>query len=113
MEKQFFDKSNGLWYELQDGNYYPCLTIPEEEHRHLGLWGRRYERYLREHRPVLYHCLVVSGKLHAQLVEIDQVAERRFKQLLPKLAKRVGATEKLKSCDPMRWVRLRSRHFAP
>lgn len=29
MKKYIFDKSNGLWYELQGDYYIPCLTIPK------------------------------------------------------------------------------------
>lgn len=31
MNKYVYDENNGLWYELQDDYYIPCLTIPEEE----------------------------------------------------------------------------------
>jgi len=27
MEEYIFDKSNGLWYELQGDYYIPCLTV--------------------------------------------------------------------------------------
>ena len=29
MEKYIFDERNGLWYELQDDYYLPCLKLPE------------------------------------------------------------------------------------
>lgn len=38
MEKYIYDESNGLWYELKDDFYYPCLTIAEEEQLSIGLW---------------------------------------------------------------------------
>ena len=31
MDKYIFDKSNGLWYELQSDYYIPCLILAEEE----------------------------------------------------------------------------------
>ena len=31
MEKYIFDERNGLWYELQDDYYLPCLKLPEVE----------------------------------------------------------------------------------
>ena len=40
MEKYIFDESNGLWYELQGDYYIPCLSLPEEEGRSIGLWGQ-------------------------------------------------------------------------
>lgn len=39
MEKYIFDKSNGLWYELQGDYYIPCLTIPAPEERPIGHLG--------------------------------------------------------------------------
>ena len=41
MDKYIYDESNGLWYELQDEYYLPCLTLPPEEekqtYRHMGI----------------------------------------------------------------------------
>jgi hypothetical protein len=39
MEKYIFDKSNGLWYELQGDYYIPCLTVPAEEEKPIGILG--------------------------------------------------------------------------
>ena len=32
MDKFIYNETNGLWYELQ-GDYLPCLKLPEEEWR--------------------------------------------------------------------------------
>ena len=37
----------------------------------IGKYGRMRKRYLKEHRPVLYSQLNVSGKLFSHLREID------------------------------------------
>lgn len=39
MEKYIYDENNGLGYELQGDYYIPCLTLPAEEERHIGIWG--------------------------------------------------------------------------
>ena len=39
MEKYIYDKNNGLWYELQGDYYIPCLTVPDQEERPIGIWG--------------------------------------------------------------------------
>ena len=49
MDKYIFDKSNGLWYELQGDYYIPCLILAEEETQPIGLWGQRHKQYLKEH----------------------------------------------------------------
>lgn len=39
MEKYIYDESNGLWYELRGDYYIPCLTVPVQEERPIGIWG--------------------------------------------------------------------------
>ena len=44
------------------GDYYiPDLTLPEEP-RPMGRWGRMHREYPREHKPIQYNCLLLSGK---------------------------------------------------
>lgn len=54
MEKYIFDKSNGLWYELQGDYYIPCLTVPVQDERPIGIWGQRHLRYIKKERKTLY-----------------------------------------------------------
>ena len=62
--------------------------------------------YLKEHRPLIYNQLLLTEKLYPHLIEIDETAQSRLEQMMPQLAKDAGATEQLKSNDPMRWVGL-------
>ena len=105
MEKYKFDKNNGLWYELQGDYYLPCLKLPEEEQAHIGIWGQRHRRYLKEHRRVLYGNLLTSSKLNSYLVDIDRQAEEMFERLVKQMAEREGVTEQLKAANSMEWVR--------
>lgn len=104
MEKYKFDDRNGLWYELQGDYYLPCLKLPEEEQVHIGIWGQRHRRYLKEHRKVLYLNLLTSGKLNDYLADIDKQAEETFERLVKQMAERGGVTEQLKAADQMEWV---------
>lgn len=104
MEKYIHDKNNGLWYELQGDYYIPCLVLDEEETQPIGMWGRRYLRYIKEHRPVLHTTLLLSGKLNSQLAEIDNRATEMFDRLVKQLAEKEGITEQLKAADQMAWV---------
>ena len=104
MEKYKFDDRNGLWYELQGDYYLPCLKLPEEEQAHIGIWGQRHRRYLKEHRKVLYLNLLTSGKLNDYLADIDKQAEETFERLVKQMAEREGVTEQLKAADQMEWV---------
>ena len=37
MDKYIYDEKTGLWYELQGDRYLPCLKLPKEESRHIGI----------------------------------------------------------------------------
>lgn len=104
MEKYIYDESNGLWYERQGDYYLPCLSLPGEEERPIGLWGQRHLRYIREYRKVLYTSLQLGGKLNRYLADIDQQAQERLDTIIRQMAEAQGITEALKAADPMAWV---------
>ena len=105
MYKYIYDNSNGLWYELQGDYYIPCLELPaEKEERHIGIWGHRHLRYIREHKKVLYTDLVISGKLQAYLADVEEQAQELFDRLMKQRSEREGITEKLKAENQMEWV---------
>lgn len=105
MEKYIYDNSNGLWYELHGDYYLPCLVIPEEEIHTIGIWGRRHQQYLREHRSMVYTDLVLSGKLYSYLTDIDTQARNKLDLLVMQLAEKEGINEQLKTQDQLAWVR--------
>ena len=57
------------------------------------------ERYLREHRKILYINLLTSGKLYEHLAEIDTSACNMAEYLIKEMAKKQGVTEELKATD--------------
>lgn len=104
MEKYIYNEQNGLWYEMQGDCYLPCLKLPEEEAVHIGIWGQRHRRYLKEHRRATYATLLTSGKLNSYLADIDRQAEELFSQLVKQVAEAEDVTETLKTDEPMEWV---------
>ena len=104
MDKYIYDEKNGLWYELQGDYYLPCLKLPKEESRHIGVWGQRHLRYLKQHRKVLYSELLISGKLNDYLADLHEQAEEMFSRLVKQLAEKEGLTEALKAENQMLWV---------
>ena len=104
MEKYIYDEKNGLWYELQGDYYIPCLNLPAEEQRPIGIWGQRHLRYLRQHRKVLYTELLTSGKLNCYLADLNEQADTMFLELVKQMAVREGVTEQLKAHDQLLWV---------
>lgn len=105
MEKYIYDNSNGLWYELHGEYYLPYLAIPEEEIHAIGIWGRKHQQYLREHRPMVYSDLVLSGRLYSYLADIDTQARNKLSLIATQLAEKESITEELKAQDQMAWVR--------
>ncbi len=105
MKKYIFDKSNGLWYELQGDYYIPCLTVPAEEEKPIGIWGRRHLQYIKKERKALYTELLTSGRLSTYLADINEQATERMLLLTKQMADYEGVNEKLKSQDQMLWVR--------
>ena len=97
---------NNLTYTKSGDYLIPDLSLSEQPKKPLGKYGRMRKAYLKEHRPLIYNHLLMSEKLYPHLLEIDETAQSRLEQMMPKLAKDAGATEQLKANDPMRWVGL-------
>ncbi|MBO6157716.1 MAG: TnpV protein [Firmicutes bacterium] len=104
MEKYIYDEKIGLWYELQGDYYIPCLKLPDEEQRPIGIWGQRHLRYLRQHRKALYTELQISGKLNGYLADLNEKAENMFIEMVKQMAARENVTEQLKDQNQMLWV---------
>ena len=104
MEKYIFDEGNGLWYELRGDYYFPCLTVPAQEERPIGIWGQRHLRYIETERKALYTELLTSGRLNTYLANINEQATAQMLLLTKQMAEREGITEQLKARDQMLWV---------
>ena len=104
MEKDITDERTGLKYELV-GDYYLIVGDDEPEERHIGIWGQRHLRYLKQHRKIVCIKLLTSGKLNGYLADLNEEAEEMFARLLKELAEKEGITEALKVANQMEWVR--------
>ena len=70
----------------------------------IGKYGRTRKRYLKEHRPVVYTNLLVSGDLNQHLGEIDQACEDCMELIIQQMKSQEGVTEAHKAADQMEWV---------
>jgi hypothetical protein len=104
MKKYIYDEKNGLWYELQGDYYIPCLTVPAQEERSIGIWARRHLQYIKKERKALYTELLTSGRLNTYLADINEQATEQMLLLMKQMAEREGVTEQLKAQDQMLWV---------
>ena len=89
---------------IRVGDYFiPDLTLPEES-RPIGKWGRMHRDYLREHKPIQYNCLLLSGELWTYLADLNEQAQDRLERMIDRMKAVEGITEALKASDPMVWV---------
>ncbi|WP_195543181.1 TnpV protein [Massiliimalia timonensis] len=103
MAKTIFEQMGGT-YTMQGDYCMPDLTLPTEEERPIGVWGQRRLRYLKQHHKILYYNLLISGKLHSHLADVEEEAHTLFLRLVKQYAEREGLTEQLKAENPMEWV---------
>lgn len=103
--KSVFEEMGGTY--RQEGDYLlPNLAFPPALAKyHIGKYGRMRKRYLKEHRPILFTNLLLSGKLDQHLAEIDQACIERVEHIAADMARAEGVTEALKASDQMKWVR--------
>lgn len=104
MEKYIFDERNGLWYELQGDYYIPCLKLPEEEQKEIGIWGMRHLEYLKQYRKATYNRLQTECKLNSYLYDINTQAEEMFETLINQFKQTEGVNEQLKADNQMDWI---------
>ena len=104
MKKHIYDENNGLWYELIGDYYIPVLTLSSEEQRPIGKWGRMHRDYLKEHRPILYNDLILSGQFWTYLADLNEQAQERLSLIIEQMKATEGVTEEIKAADQMVWV---------
>lgn len=106
LKNTLHDSNNGLDYTMVNGYYLPNLTVaaPTEQHP-TGRWGRLHKRYLKEHHPVRYNQLLLSGELGGYLAKLDKQAEEQLALTVRQIQVAEGVTEALKAANQLEWVR--------
>ena len=106
MKNSIHDNANGLDYTLVNEHYLPNLTVaaPTEQHP-TGRWGRLHKRYLKEHHPIRYNQLLLSGELSGYLAKLDKQTEEQLALTVRQMQEAEVVTEALKAADQLEWVR--------
>ena len=94
---------NGMDYVLVGDYYVPDLKLPEE-HRPIGHSGRLHQSYLKQFRPMVYSDLLLSGKLHTVLADLNEQATDRLNLMIRQMTEAEGVTEAMKAENQMLWV---------
>mgnify|MGYP000953954285 CR=1 FL=1 len=85
---------------IRCGDYYiPDIRLPEEN-RPIGRWGRMHRDYIKEHNPIRFNDLCLSGELWTYLA-----AQNRLEIIIEQMKAAEGVTEDMKQHDQMAWVR--------
>lgn len=86
------------------GDYYiPDIKLPEET-RPIGRFGRMHREYLREHNPIRFDDLCLTGELWTYLADLNEQAQNRLELIIEQMKAAEGVTEDLKATDQMAWV---------
>ncbi|MDO4648739.1 MAG: TnpV protein [Eubacteriales bacterium] len=105
LKERIHDEHNGLDYVLVGDYYVPELTLPETDHRSIGLWGQLHKAYLKQYCSPLYNELILTCKLHSYLANLNEQAQERVELIVEQMKNAENVTEDLKRRDPMEWVR--------
>ena len=61
--------------------------------------------YLEETNPLLLNHLILTGKLHTYLADLNEQAQNRYRLIVRQMAEAEGVTEDLKRRSQWDWVR--------
>ena len=64
MKKHIYNEQTGISYTLQGSYYLPDLTLPKEDEKPIGIWGRRHLEYIKQYRKARYTTLLTNVKLN-------------------------------------------------
>ena len=104
LNPRIHDEANGLDYILVGDYYIPAIELPEEDNRPIGKWGRMHGAYLEETNPLLLNHLILTGKLHTYLADLNEQAQNRYRLIVQQMADTEGVTEDLKRRSQWAWV---------
>ena len=105
LKSSIHDETNGLDYILVEDYYIPAIELPEADDRPIGKWGRMHRAYLEETNPLLLNHLLLTGRLHTYLANLNEQAQNRCRLIIKQMAAAEGVTEDLKRRSQWEWVK--------
>ena len=105
LKTNIHDEANGLDYVLVGDYDIPAIELPEDDDRPVGKWGRMHRAYLEETNPLLLNHLILTGRRHTYLADLDEQAQDRYRLIIRQMAAAEGVTEELKHQSQWEWVR--------
>ena len=105
LKTNIHDEANGLDYVLVGDYYIPAIELPEEDDRPIGKWGRMHRAYLEETNLLLLNHLILTGRLHTYLADLDEQAQDCYRLIIRQMATAEGVTEELKRRSQWEWIK--------
>ena len=97
-------RSETVIHYIQVGDdYIPDISLPQPS-KPIGKWGRLYRDFLKDHHPIRYNALILSGQLWDLLAQVNEQAQDRLDRTIAQMAAAESVTEDLKAANPMAWV---------
>ena len=84
-------------------SYIPAIRLPDEN-RPIGRRGRMHRDYIKEHNPIRFNDLCLSGELWTYLADLNEQAQNRLELIIEQMKVSEGITEDMKATDQMAWV---------
>ena len=109
LEPKIHDEETGLDYVLAGDYYIPAIELPEDDDRPIGKWGRMHRVYLEETNLLLLNHLILTGKLHTYLADLNEQAKDRYRLIVQQVMEVEGVTEDLKQQSQWEWVKTMNR----
>ena len=105
LKPRIHDEVNGLDYILAGDYYIPAIELLEDDDRPIGKWGRMHRAYLEEANPFLLNHLILTGRLHTYLADLNEQAQDRCRLIIKQIAAAESVTEDLKRRSQGEWIR--------
>ena len=99
LKPKIYDEANDIDYILVGDYYIPAIELPKDDDHPVGKWGRMHWVYLEEVNPLLLNHLILTGKLHSYLADLNEQAQER------QMMEAEGVTEDLKRRSQWEWVK--------
>ena len=104
LKSTIHDETNGLDYILVGDYYIPAIELPEEDDRPIGKWGWMHRAYLEKTNSLLLTHLILTGKLHTYLADLNEQAQNRYRLIVQQIMEGEDVTEDLKLRSQLEWV---------
>ena len=105
LKPRIHDEASGLDYVLVGDYYIPAIELSEDDDRPIGKWGWMHKAYMEKTNPLLLNHLILTGKLHTYLADLNEQEQERYRLIIQQMATTEGVTEDLKRQSQWEWVR--------